>query len=71
VLTDSIPKRGVCTVRIALERMEGETRETFLYLMGHADATHAAISKALKAREFDISESTVGRHRKGGCSCGR
>jgi hypothetical protein len=71
VLSDSTPNRATCTVRQALERMDDEVRETFLYLMDHGEATHTAISKALKIRGFNISESTVGRHRKGGCSCGR
>lgn len=61
-------RRGsVCSVDLfytARPDLAAELREAL-----KADVSSAAISAALKRRNIDIPENTIGRHRRGGCRC--
>lgn len=56
---------GTLLVRLTSEQpaLAGRIREALA-----SDLTHAAIAKAFRSFEFEVNESTVGRHRRNECS---
>jgi hypothetical protein len=58
---DQLPEEDKKTLRDFLDTPEGTTGRL----------TNAAIASALRAEDFDISNSSVDRHRSGQCACQR
>jgi hypothetical protein len=58
-----------CGVGLLLEALELRDREGVLTAMARPEIPHSAISKAFNKRGHKISDFTVGRHRRGACTC--
>ena len=65
----SAPRRTECTVKKLLADLDGQELADFKAALDAPHITHAAISQWLKNRGHQLSGHTVGRHRKGACSC--
>lgn len=65
----SRPSRPVCTVRKVMEVLDPKDREVLAAAFASSDVTTVAIRQVLKANGHDLSQHTVARHRRGGCSC--
>lgn len=57
-----------CTINQIKILVEQEDRE-YLDLALASEVPHSTLAKALKSKGFKTSESSVGRHRRGDCSC--
>ena len=60
-------KRSICTVCKLLSTLEKAEKEALLARMDNQDVSHASISRVLRSNGYNISEGTLGRHRKDGC----
>lgn len=60
-----------CVVALLLESMDAKEREevTAVFDMPCEAVTHVAITKALVARGYKVSTTSVSRHRKRECKC--
>jgi hypothetical protein len=66
---ESQPRKMGCGVQSLLENLAEDDAEQVKAAFARADITHQAISRALKRRGLSLSAFTVGRHRRGICSC--
>lgn len=62
-------KRMSCSVSKAVELLSVEDRPKFEAALAEPSIMHSAISDWLRLRGIAIAEQTVGRHRRGRCSC--
>ena len=60
-------RRSLCTVCRLINSLDDPEREALLLRMGDPEISHASISRILKANGYDITEGTLGRHRRNGC----
>ncbi|MEU3052218.1 hypothetical protein [Streptomyces griseus] len=67
--SESQLRRTGCGVQTLLEKLAEDDADQVRAALGRADITHQAISRALKRRGLTVSAFTVGRHRRGICSC--
>jgi len=58
-----------CTVGLLLAMMSKADRELLQRYLDDPTATHAGISRALRAEGHQIKDATVSRHRAGECYC--
>lgn len=64
--------RARCTVVVLLESMTDEDRSDLIAALASPEIRTATIHRALAARGIDnVSEQSLGRHRKAGCACPR
>ena len=66
----SSPRRAVCSVAKILGVLDAKDRAVLTDAMRNPNVTHAAVAKVLCANGHDVRQSTVSRHRGGGCACG-
>jgi hypothetical protein len=59
-----------CSVALTLSRMNPQDRETLIGWLDDPRYTSAAIWRILTEEGHQVGMQTVGRHRKGMCSCG-
>lgn len=72
VAAEQVPKGIICTVTEILETLDKEDRAECEALLANPRVQHAALARAITAAYgMEISATTVGRHRKNGCRCGR
>lgn len=60
-------KRSICTVCKLINSLAKPEKEALLARMENPDVSHASISRVLRANGYNITEGTLGRHRKNGC----
>jgi hypothetical protein len=65
----SVPARKGCTVGSALDDFDDKVSATVRAALDRPDITHSAIARAMSDRGARMASTTVGRHRKGQCSC--
>jgi len=64
--------RARCTVGILLDNMSDEDGSDLSSALASPEIRTATIHRALTARGIsDVSEQSLGRHRKAGCACPR
>ncbi len=61
---------GTCGVAVLTSRLS-EAEQAELIEALESDVSASAITKALELRGHDIGHQTIGRHRRGQCSCPR
>lgn len=59
--------RAWCSVCTELEKMNAKEREALLTRFADKNISHIALSKVLRANGIDLSDSVIGRHRRGIC----
>ena len=66
------PKREAtfCKVSFTAEQLDSSDREILLTAVDNQEWSAKALSKALKERGIQISDTTLLRHRQRHCSCG-
>jgi hypothetical protein len=57
-----------CSVALLLENLDKSDREFLLGLFA-SDESHVKIARLLKANGTPVSDSVIGRHRRGECKC--
>jgi hypothetical protein len=60
--------RAWCTVCTLLKDLPDKERQALQQRMDNKNITHTAISAVLTANDYPISDSTIGRHRRGRCT---
>ena len=60
---------GRCAVGQMLATVDDDLRTEIVAVIESAAYSSSAIARALKARGHDITENSVGRHRREGCRC--
>lgn len=59
-----------CAISHLLDTLEDEDAKALISAFEDPAIHSTSILKALKARDIQVSERTVQRHRKGTCACG-
>jgi hypothetical protein len=60
-------RRAWCSVCEMLKKISPAEAKMFSERLANKTITHASLSVVLKKNGFDISDSTIGRHRRGVC----
>ena len=60
-------RRAWCSVCTLVERLTKEESKILKEKLSNASITHAALGKVLKANGHNITDGTLGRHRRGDC----
>jgi hypothetical protein len=60
-------RRAWCSVCTLISKLSKEETEVLKEKMSNTSITHSALSKVLKANGYNITEGTLGRHRRGDC----
>lgn len=65
------PKRVFpCAVRTVLQGLDEKDKKILIDAIANVDVWPAkTLSRALKERNTVLSDTAIGNHRKGGCSC--
>lgn len=65
------PKRVfTCAVRTVLQGLDEKDKKILVDAIANVDVWPAkTLSRALKERNIIVSDTAIGNHRKGGCSC--
>ena len=64
------PSRATCSVCDLLKTLNDKEVKALEARLSSKNITHAALCRVLKANDIKISESVMGRHRRGICSGG-
>lgn len=59
--------RAWCSVCTEIEKMNEQERKALLLRFEDKNISHIALSKVLRANGIDLSDSVIGRHRRGVC----
>lgn len=62
------PKRAWCSVCELLKTLSKAEQVALNSRLADKNITHVALSNVLKNNNYDISDSTIGRHRRGSCN---
>ena len=62
------PTRATCSVCDLLKTLSDKEKSALEARMGDKKITHTALVRVLKANNINISDSVMGRHRRGNCS---
>jgi hypothetical protein len=60
-------RRAWCTVCEMIKKVSPAEAKLFNERLANKTITHTSLSLVLKKNGFDISDSTIGRHRRGVC----
>ena len=63
-----IVRRAWCSVCELLKQLSPNEKQALQLRMDNKNITHTAISNVLKNNGHNISDSTMGRHRRGRCT---
>jgi hypothetical protein len=64
-------KQWPCKVRDLLNSLDDSDRKVLTTIMKDSRWTNEALARAINERGFNIVGITLGRHRRGACSCSR
>jgi hypothetical protein len=64
-------KQWPCKVRVLMDSLDKNDREILTNIMLDKRWTNEALARAINERGFNIVGITLGRHRRGACSCSR
>lgn len=64
------PIRATCSVCNLLKKLSAKEAEALQARLSDNKITHAALVRVLKANDIQISDSVLGRHRRGVCQGG-
>jgi hypothetical protein len=72
-LTEAAPARrgGTCHVALLLPQLDDEDRAAFLAALGNPSLSPKRLASLMRDHGHDVGDSSIGRHRKGECRCGR
>jgi len=59
--------RAWCSVCTMMEQVSKEERKAIQERFDNRAISHIALSKVLRANGYDLSDSVIGRHRRGAC----
>jgi hypothetical protein len=60
--------RAWCTVCTLLKELQAKESQALQLRLDNKNISHMSISQVLKSNGYSISDSTIGRHRRGRCS---
>ena len=60
-------RRAWCSVCTLIEKLPTEESKALKEKMANPSIAHRALSKILKANGYDVTDGTLGRHRRGDC----
>jgi hypothetical protein len=61
-------RRAWCSVCELLKKLPEKESQALKVRLDNANITHMSISLVLKNNDYAISDSTIGRHRRGRCT---
>lgn len=61
-------RRASCSVCDLLTKLLPKESEALKLRLNNANITHMSISHVLRENNYSISDSTIGRHRRGRCT---
>lgn len=62
------PRRAWCSVCELLKQLPPKESQALKLRMDNKNITHMSISGVLKNNGYEISDTTIGRHRRGRCT---
>lgn len=64
------PIRATCSVCDLLKALSEKEAKALQARLSDTKVTHTALSRVLRANDYSISDSVIGRHRRGTCQGG-
>lgn len=64
------PLRAFCSICELLKKVTDKERTILQARLDDSKVTHTALSRVLRANDYNISDSVIGRHRRGSCQGG-
>lgn len=66
------PRRTVCGVSVALEKLGAKDRKDLIAALGNGEHTASAIGRTLRSEKYGlrIGDGAIARHRRHSCACG-
>lgn len=71
ILNENQIQKTNCRVREIAETIPAGDKDAFMDAINNEDITAPAIERALKKNGYSIAGTTIRRHRRGECSCGK
>lgn len=70
-VANSGSKAPGCTFGTFINSLSGEDADEVIAALNNKAVTNSAIGRGIRLRGVVMSDFTVGRHRRGSCSCSR
>lgn len=71
IMDENQPPTFSCRVRDIADSLEGDDKKAFMDAVNNENITAPAIERALKKNGIPVAGTTIRRHRRGDCSCGK
>jgi hypothetical protein len=71
ILKENISPQTNCKVREIADLLPKEDKDAFMDAINDETIAAPAIERALKKNGFAVASTTIRRHRRGDCSCGK
>lgn len=71
ILKENLSPQTNCKVREIADLLPKEDKDAFIDAINDETITAPAIERALKKNGFAVAGTTIRRHRRGDCSCGK
>lgn len=71
IMNENAGKETNCRVREIGDNLPAEDKAAFIAAINDESITAPAIERALKKNGFSVAGTTIRRHRRGDCSCGK
>lgn len=71
IIKENTSTQTKCRIREIADALLGEDRDAFISAVNDENITAIAIERALKKNGYPVASTTVRRHRRGECSCGK
>jgi len=71
ILNENTSQQTNCRVREIADSLPEGDKTAFMDAVNNENITAPAIERALKKNGFPVAGTTIRRHRRGDCSCGK
>lgn len=71
ILNESTAPQTNCRVREIADNLPDADKNAFMDAVNNENITAPAIERALKKNGYPVAGTTIRRHRRGDCSCGK
>jgi len=71
ILNENTSPQTSCRVRVIAENLSDGDKDAFMDAVNNEDITAPAIERALRKNGISVAGTTIRRHRRGDCSCGK
>lgn len=71
ILNENTVKETNCRIREIADSLPNEDKNAFMGAINDENISAPAIERALKKNGYSVAGTTIRRHRRGECSCGK